>query len=534
MTSPKRPLSILVMALGGEGGGVLCEWLVDAATRAGLPVSGTSIPGVAQRTGATTYYVEICRTSTAQLNGQVPVLSLTPVPGAVDLVISSELLETARALTLGFVDPGNTTLITSDRRALTNPEKMAMADGRFDAEKLLGAARSFSAELVSFDLQEAALSARTVVSAVMFGAVAASGKLPFGREYCESAIKASGKGVEASLAGFEAGFKAVLSARASPIPAKDSPSSVAVDTTGRGLAGLELPAPLEARLETFAAEAQEVLRTALVRLLEYQDENYARLFLERIDKIQRVATSLSVETPRQGELVRETARFLALWMMFDDVIRVADLKTRASRFARVRREVAAKPGEIVLVADYFKPRLEEVLGILPESLAKFLGRAARFPRFQKGWALALRSDSILGSLALVMLASLRRVRRFGSRFKAEQLRIDEWLMAIERISAHGFRATYELALCGRLIKGYGQTNARAHENLCRILDTLASATALARSGNVLDLADAIQGAREAALADPEGKALDRDIAQYGALPRPIIAKPIVFTKRLGT
>src|SRR5262249_32902831 len=57
--SGTRPISILIAALGGEGGGVLTDWIVAAAAELGFPVQSTSIPGVAQRTGATTYYIEI-------------------------------------------------------------------------------------------------------------------------------------------------------------------------------------------------------------------------------------------------------------------------------------------------------------------------------------------------------------------------------------------------------------------------------------------------------------------------------------------
>ena len=60
-----RPLSILIAALGGQGGGVLTDWIVAAADHAGLPAQATSIPGVAQRTGATTYYVEVYPVPTA-------------------------------------------------------------------------------------------------------------------------------------------------------------------------------------------------------------------------------------------------------------------------------------------------------------------------------------------------------------------------------------------------------------------------------------------------------------------------------------
>ena len=91
-----QPICILVAAMGGEGGGVLADWLIDAATHAGYPVQSTSVPGVAQRTGATTYYVEIFPCARDQLQGQEPVLSLTPAPGQVDIVAASELVEEQR------------------------------------------------------------------------------------------------------------------------------------------------------------------------------------------------------------------------------------------------------------------------------------------------------------------------------------------------------------------------------------------------------------------------------------------------------
>jgi indolepyruvate ferredoxin oxidoreductase beta subunit len=96
MTPIARPVSILIAALGGEGGGVLTEWLVTAATRTGYAAQSTSIPGVAQRTGATTYYVEIHPVPIADLGGRLPVLGLLPVPGRIDLVVASELLEAVR------------------------------------------------------------------------------------------------------------------------------------------------------------------------------------------------------------------------------------------------------------------------------------------------------------------------------------------------------------------------------------------------------------------------------------------------------
>ena len=116
MTATDQPITILVGALGGEGGGTLAQWLVEAAVAAGYPAQATSIPGVAQRTGATTYYVEVFPRKTAELGARRPVLSLLPVPGGIDVAIASELLEAARIVASGMVSPERTLLVASTSR----------------------------------------------------------------------------------------------------------------------------------------------------------------------------------------------------------------------------------------------------------------------------------------------------------------------------------------------------------------------------------------------------------------------------------
>ena len=133
----QRPISLLICALGGEGGGVLTEWLVDIARHAGYAAQATSIPGVAQRTGATTYYIEVFPVPMKDLGGKRPVFSLNPVPGALDALLCSELLETARQVGNGLASPERTLVITSSSRALTTMERMQMGDGRVDSADLL-------------------------------------------------------------------------------------------------------------------------------------------------------------------------------------------------------------------------------------------------------------------------------------------------------------------------------------------------------------------------------------------------------------
>jgi len=89
MTLPERPITVLIAALGGEGGGVLADWIIAAATARDYPVQSTSIPGVAQRTGATTYYVEIFPAKIAELGGKRPVMTLTPAPSVASVNATS-------------------------------------------------------------------------------------------------------------------------------------------------------------------------------------------------------------------------------------------------------------------------------------------------------------------------------------------------------------------------------------------------------------------------------------------------------------
>src|SRR5690606_23808630 len=150
MTQQDNSYGILIAALGGEGGGVLADWLVKCALLKGLPVQATSVPGVAQRTGATSYYIELLRGPVA--DGVAPVFGLTPVAGRVDVVVASELLEAARMVERGFVT-GRTTLLASTHRVYTTLEKMHMADGRQDPQRLADAARAMARQTVLFDME---------------------------------------------------------------------------------------------------------------------------------------------------------------------------------------------------------------------------------------------------------------------------------------------------------------------------------------------------------------------------------------------
>ncbi len=529
----QRPVTILVCALGGEGGGVLAEWLVDTALACGHSAQSTSIPGVAQRTGATTYYVEIFPVPDAALGGRRPVFSLNPVPGALDVLVSSELLETVRQIGNGLASADRTVVVSSRQRTLTTAEKMPLGDGRADTDALVQLVQRHAREAQLFDMASVAQQAGTVMSAVLFGALAGvcahGGVLPLPREAFEAVIRRGGKGVDASLRGFALAYDIVAGARAGYAAVRAGAEAAARDIAR---AAIQTPAVPAETVQAFPAAAHDMLAAGHARLVEYQGPAYARLYLDRMQRVARAEHAADPGAAQGHAVTRETARWLALWMAFDDIVRVADLKSRAARTARVRAEVKAGDAEIVRVWDHFKPGVPEFAALLPAGLARRLTqwdeRRRRTGKPAAALPLKVGSHTVFGLVALRTLASLKWLRVRGSRYAAEQALIERWIGAVEQGTRADARLGRELAECGRLIKGYGTTNERGRDNLLHILDQLAAATPFP---SVAARADAIAAARRAALADDAGRALDRTLVAAGAPPRPVREQPIRWMRR---
>jgi indolepyruvate ferredoxin oxidoreductase, beta subunit len=494
-----RPLCIAIAALGGQGGGVLADWIIEAAERHGWLVQSTSVPGVAQRTGTTVYYLETCPPPANE--AAQPVFALMPVPGDVDVVVAAELMEAGRAVLRGLVTPERTTLVASSHRVYGITEKSALGDGIADANAVLAALRSEARRLVCFDMEAIAGETGSVISSVLFGALAASGALPFPRESYEQAIRTGGVAVAANLAGFAAGFEQALKGApvAGVIPAGAAPISDA---------GKRLDAAVRA---SFPAHLHGLIVAGIRRLMDYQDAAYADLYLARLSEVLRADTRAGGMTHGFG-LTATVARYLALWMSYEDTIRVADLKTRSRRFERFRTEVRAAPDQIVYVTEYMHPRFRELCDTLPAAIGRRLVKssaAARWlaPLFGRGRH--MNTAKLSGFTALYLLAGLRRWRRGTLRYQVEQVRIDAWLARILG-NAESYELAVEIAECQRLVKGYGDTHERGLTNFTTIMQFIDRGTGDA------DLAARVRGLRSAALADEDGREFTAALQAYSA------------------
>jgi indolepyruvate ferredoxin oxidoreductase, beta subunit len=493
----ERPICVAVLAMGGQGGGVLADWIVALAEAQNWHAQSTSIPGVAQRTGSTLYYVEMLPPK----GGRAPILSLTPAPGEVDVVLAAELVEAGRSILRGLVTPDRSTLIASTHRLYSVAEKEKPGDATADPNVVMEATDVAAKRVIAFDMEKMATQNNSVISACLFGALAASGTLPFGRDAFEAVIKSGGRGAEASLKAFRAAHDQAK-APAVPGAARSLPKRPAKHfdalPASAGRADLDR---LLARIREFPAPLHGMLYAGAKRVTDFQDPAYAGEYLDRVAKIYQLDLS-NGGAAKAYALTGEAAKYIAVAMTYDDVIRVADLKTRGSRYQRVLSENGVGAEQIVYTTEYMHPRLEEVAGTVPAPLGRFI---EAYPALF-GWAFRkgrrVRSGTIHWFLMLYVLAMFKPLRRTTLRHKREMAHLETWLAVATAQAPKNYDLAVEVIAARRLIKGYSDTHARGESKFDRVI---AAVPALAPRA---DGADWMRRLRDAALLDENGIALD--------------------------
>jgi indolepyruvate ferredoxin oxidoreductase beta subunit len=492
-----KPLSVAILAMGGQGGGVLADWIVEVAEQEGWAAQSTSVPGVAQRTGATIYYIE----TLPPRNGVQPVFSLMPTPGDVDVVMAAELMEAGRSVLRGLVTPERTTLIASTHRAYAVAEKEKPGDGVSDPLAVVDALDFAARRTIAFDMERLAVERGTVISAPMLGALAGSGALPFQRSAYEEVVRMGARGANASLAAFADAYdRARVGEREPPkkSPTKrldPLPDDAGQPELNRLLGRLSAELPESARRLAFAG---------LKRIVDFQDVAYGHEYLDRLVRLAALDRA-NGGAAKEFAFTAEAAKRLAVAFAYDDVIRVADIKIRPSRFARLRAEAGAAPDQIVYATEYFHPRGEEVCGMLPASLGAFIETHPLLFRgldrlVNRGRRVAV--GRIGGFLQLYLVSALKPTRRMSLRHKRETEHREAWLTCATEILPKNYDLAVEVLRARRLVKGYSDTHARGLSKFDRVI---AKASLLvAREDGAAWMARLIA----AALIDEPGEALD--------------------------
>jgi len=519
-SSSLRPITLAILAMGGEGGGVLSDWLVSLAEANGYYAQSTSVAGVAQRTGATVYYVELFPRFDGDTPLPYPVLSTMPTPGEVDIVVASELMEAGRAIQRGFVTPDRSTLIASTSRTYSMSERTAMGDGRIDSQDIIESAKGAAQNFVRGDFGRIAEENRSVISAVLFGAICGAEVLPFTRDEFEDAIRQGGKGVDASLAAFDGGFR-VASAPPTvdvqigmrPADAPDTPAEDPDDAIARSnapaLVGPRLTSQAQRIMTDFPAAARPMLVHGIKRTAEYQDTRYADEFLDRLARVR----AFEADEEADARLTTEAARYTALWMTYEDTIRVAFHKTRGHRFDRISDESQQRNKDLLQVHEYLHPQIEEITDTLPTALGRWMLRsrwinALIYKVTHRG--IKIQTSSLWGFTVLYFLSRLRPLRRRSLRFGLEQQRIDGWLDRVCSVAAEDYFLACEVVEIQQLVKGYGETHANGMRNFTAIMDVVPSLIGKD------DSSASVARLRSAALADEGGNALRQALTELHA------------------
>jgi indolepyruvate ferredoxin oxidoreductase beta subunit len=450
-------INVVIAALGGEGGGVLTNWLIAAAERSGWWCQSTSLAGVAQRTGATIYYLEFMRRKEDE---SPPVMSLFPAQGDIDLAVASEIAEAGRMISRGFISPDKSVLIASDHRVYGITEKSAAGDGSVDRELILEMGERYAQAFVHFDMSEIVQRHGTVISGALLGAIAGSGALPFEAD-CFRSLLSEGGSAGANLAAFDESYRRAASGGVGEyVPEGAAPFTLPAVSSPLGARWLP-------RIAGLPLVLHEMAYHSVNRLIDYQDEAYAEEWWARL----LAAIDRDADRERYSFSL-EVGRHLALWMTFEDIPRVAQLKIRPDREAMIRSEVKAAPDQPMTLAEFFHPRIEEVAALLPKKwgesllksdIARRWGTRLLGPR-------TLRTDRVSMQLIFRCLASLRRFRRSTLGYAHERHMIDRWYEAA--LTAQGQDRSMAVAALGGIVKGYGETRHRTTSRLMQILDYL--------------------------------------------------------------
>jgi indolepyruvate ferredoxin oxidoreductase beta subunit len=237
---------------------------------------------------------------------------------------------------------------------------------------------------------------------------------------------------------------------------------------------------------------------------DFQDVDYVTEYLEQLKSIvQKDAEHGGVD--RGYSLSVAAAKYIANAMVYDDVIRVADLKTRAARFSRIRTDIGVSEDEVLYLTEYFHPRAQEVCAMFPVRWGRLVESSPRLFSWldqMVNRGRRIRTDNVLGFMQLYMIAGLRRWRRRLLRHAVEQQHMQTWLESVLNTVSVDYDLAVEMIRCRRLVKGYSDTHARTLSKFDRVMTAAIDLRGLA------DAADRVRRLCASAMQEEDDGALE--------------------------
>ncbi len=456
-----QPYKVALLAVGGDGGSVLTNWVTALAETNGYWCQATSIAGVAQRTGATVYYMELIPLAEITVNKKLmtPVLAQMPAPADVDVLLATELMEAGRALAREFISK-KTTAIFSSHRNLAIKEKEKPGDGIVNSEKILKMVNKHAKTCLYGNFKFIADKNNSVISATLLGALAASETLPFKKASFIKVIKKSGITVPANLAAFEEAFEYIKTFKHQPKPFQSELKQAELKSIPKYSKHKKWNLLIQDIKVRFPLELHDIVYCGAKHLADWQNINWAKEYLKKLT----VFLEREKKHPKQQfQLSEQLARYLAIAMSYDDLVYVADMKTRRERFVEMYAQVNAKENDLVTTTDYLHPSFKEFCGFLPAKLGQ---RAAANKTMEKSFTKyfdrdrRMKSTGILGFTLLYIMGGMKSWRLKTLRHFKEMQLMTEWLANITEAMKVNYQLAVQITKTYRLKKGYGSTSER--------------------------------------------------------------------------
>ena len=468
-----RATRILIGTVGGQGGGVLSDWLIKGLLNAGWQAQSIGLLGLSQRAGSVIYYAEA-----RPFGHKPPILSAYAAPGDVDLLLAQEFLELGRLLQGGFAHP-DCTIIANTYRYYGTLEKTPAEGGIYPSGVIRKAAETLSGDSYLFHAQELVAQAGLSLlssNAILLGAVAGSQVFDLPPEPFRRAIEEAEVNVADNLKAFDLGYSMM---RDGSLPRALFKESEVLDweqlAQQRQAA---LPARRRAEYRQLLEQARgaapalsRVYAEACYRVLDFQDGAYVRDYLRSVQEIQAAEKAKSGD--ESNSLTAVYAQHLANWMTYEDAPRVAQLKLRPERFAKMRQEHNVRGEDPFWVDDFLAPDPPQLYGMLPVAVGRWVRQRGRRwrPDFDHiAMPMRVRSNRPWGYFTLSLVSAMRHLRRRSLRHHEELALLKRWHDAVLQWLGRDATLGRLAADAGRVVKGYGRVRDKALDDLWMFID----------------------------------------------------------------
>jgi indolepyruvate ferredoxin oxidoreductase len=342
-----RDANVFMMGIGGTGVVTVNQVLGTAALLDGKHVRGLDQTGLSQKGGPVVSHLKITERP-AELANKI-------AAGAADCYLGYDILVATVPANLDHARSDRTIAVVSTSQVPTGA-MVTHTDVQFPEGGGLRASidritrKDENVYLDALGLAERLFGDHMAANMLLLGAAYQAGAIPVSADAIEQAIALNAVSVEMNTQAFRAGRLAVM-----------APEFVASQQEQR-LGAVDVAQPLSKSAEALIdgtgadGELRRLLEIRVPELIDYQDERYAR---EYVDFVTKVRAAEAAAVPGETRLSEAVARYLFKLMAYKDEYEVARLHLRADLGRRLAEEF---PGG-VRVQYHLHPPLLRALGV---------------------------------------------------------------------------------------------------------------------------------------------------------------------------